>query len=43
MKCKRCEEEINLVIFDMPNDDVCYGCLTPEERDNIIEKNIEKR
>lgn len=39
-KCKKCGEEINLVIFGMP-DDICYSCLTGEEKDDVVEKNIE--
>ena len=39
MKCKVCGEEINLVIFGMP-EGVCYDCITDEEKDKVIEKNI---
>lgn len=36
MKCKFCEEEINLHIFGAP-DDICFGCLTVQEKDQIVE------
>jgi hypothetical protein len=39
MKCKLCGEEINLVIFGM-SEDVCYGCTTEEEKDDVAEKNL---
>lgn len=36
MKCKRCGEEINLMIVGMPKD-ICYGCLTKDEKLTGIE------
>ena len=40
MKCKKCGEEINLVIFGMP-EDVCYGCAIDKKKDEVVEKNFE--
>lgn len=39
MKCKKCGKEINLSFFGLP-DDICYGCATSKEKDEMIEKNI---
>jgi hypothetical protein len=39
MKCKKCGEEINLVIFGMP-EDICYGCGTGEEKEEVAERNL---
>jgi len=39
-KCKICGEEINLFVFGKP-DDICFGCLTNEEKDILAKKNLE--
>jgi len=39
MICKKCGEEINLVIFGM-SEDVCYGCTSDEEKDKATAQNL---
>ena len=41
MKCKKCGKVINMHVFGMPND-ICWGCLNPEEKDETLEVNIKK-
>ena len=44
MKCKKCGEEINLIIFGMP-EDICFGCLSKdeEEKEKVLEKNVKRK
>ncbi len=39
-KCKKCKEEINLIVLGIP-DDICWGCSNPETKDKCIDTNIE--
>ena len=42
MKCKVCNEEINLSIFGMP-DDVCWGCFTDDKKMEVVSKNVNNK
>lgn len=41
MKCSVCGEEINLTFYGTP-EDICWGCLFPNEKDVVVKKNIDK-
>jgi hypothetical protein len=41
MKCKICNEEINLIIFGAP-EDICYGCLSSEQKNEIVKLNVKE-
>jgi len=41
MKCKICNEEINLSVFGMPNN-ICYGCFTEPEKKEVLNKNLKE-
>jgi hypothetical protein len=41
MKCKKCGEDINLIICGAPND-ICWGCLSDEERETTMNKAFEQ-
>jgi hypothetical protein len=41
MKCKICNDEINLSIFLLPKD-TCYGCASKETKKEVLNANIKE-
>lgn len=39
MRCKICNEEINLSVFGAP-DDICYGCISDSTKKEVVDKAI---
>lgn len=40
MKCKICNDEINLSIFGLP-EDICWGCASKEVKKEVLDTNVE--
>lgn len=40
MKCKICQQEINMHIFGMP-DDLCWGCANDQTKDQVVENQLD--